>query len=222
MSLSRRKLLRQTYYNVFSCFYDTFVRLHSRDKAQNLRKYLIKEAKVKPGMKVLDLCTGTGSVAIFTINAMGEEGLVVGCDFSFGMLRKAKEKSKSKNIAWVLADVTSLPFRDTSFDLVFCAYGFYELKDKEKIDALKEISRVLVPNGYFCMMEHEEPKNPFIKFLYRIRLATMGSLSSVKFIKKELDLISCFFKKVEKKVTPSGNSKLILAKDVRSLKKSIS
>ncbi len=208
-----RKRIRQFYYNLFSSFYDAFIKAHSGDRAQRLRKWLIDKAELKAGMKVLDLCTGTGSIAITAKKAVGKEGLVAGVDFSYGMLKKAKEKSRHSHthIFWIQADVTALPFKDSSFDAVFCAYGFYELKDDDKIKMIKEVLRVLAEKGRFFMMEHEEPENPFIRFLYRLRLITMGSLSSKDFIKKELQLISRFFKEVKKEKSISGNSKLIIA-----------
>ena len=203
-----RRIIRQGYYNVFSHIYDTFVRLHSGDSAQKLRRWLIETADLRPGMNVLDLCTGTGSVAITAKRAIGNKGLVIGLDFSEGMLRRACQKSHK--VAWIQADVTELPFKDSSLDVVFCAYGFYELKSDEKVKVLEEVCRILVPEGKFLMMEHKEPIQPFIRFLYRIRLITLGSLSSEKFIKKEMEIISGFFKDVRRESSPSGNSKIII------------
>ena len=210
MSLFRKKA-RQFYYDLFSAVYDVFIKTHSGDRAQRLRKWLINKADLKSGMRVLDVCTGTGSVAIRAKKKIGEKGIVTGVDFSYGMLRKAREKSKHCDILWIQADVTMLPFKRSSFDAVFCAYGFYELKDDEKIKMLKEVFRVLTDKGKFFMMEHEEPKNPFVRVLYRLRLMTMGSFSSKEFIKKELQFISHFFKEVKKEKSLSGNSKLIIA-----------
>jgi len=203
-----RKKIRQLYYNIFSNIYDAFVRLHSGDTSQALRKWLIETADLRPGIKILDLCTGTGSVAMKAKERIKDRGIVVGVDFSEGMLKKAIKKSD--DIFWIQADVTELPFKKGSFDIVFLAYGFYELKDKDKFMALNEICRVLSKNGKFLMMEHEEPENQFIRFLYRIRLLTMGSLSSVDFIKKEIQIISDFFEKVKKIKSLSGNSKIII------------
>ena len=211
--MNLRKSYRKAYYNLFSHMYDKFVELHSRDRRQRLRDWLVEMANLKPEDRVLDICTGTGAVAIKALNATRERAFVVGVDFSRGMLSRAREKSRKVN--WVQADVTLLPFKDNSFDVVFCAYGFYELKDREKYLALKEICRVLKPSGKFLIMEHEEPKHPIIKLLYRIRLATMGSLSSKKFIKRELEIISQFFQKVDKILSFSGNSKIIIAEGPR-------
>ncbi len=203
------KRFRRAYYNLFARVYDAFVALHSRDREKGLRAWLVEVASLKPGMRVLDICTGTGEVAAAVRARHGEEVTVVGADFSEGMLKKAKQKDP--HVLWVQADVTNLPFKSNRFDVVLCAYGFYELKDDQKEDALREARRVLSPKGRFLMMEHEEPPHPVIRFLYRVRLATMGSLSSEEFAKREMQVISSHFKNVRKLKSPSGNSKIIVA-----------
>ncbi len=205
------KQTRQIYYDLFSKIYDYFVLLHSSDKSQKLRRWFIHKAEIKPGMKILDLCTGTGSVALM-LKKILEKNLVIGMDFSEGMLRKAMSKSCNYlNLYWIKGNATELPFKDKSFDIVLCSYAFYELKNKDKLKAMIEIKRVIKDGGKFCMMEHEEPSKPLLKLLYRIRIASMGSLDSVKFLKNELNLIHSFFGNVTKYVSPSGNSKIIIA-----------
>lgn len=88
-----RDNFRKHYYNLFSLVYDFIIRVHSRDPEGRLRKYLVERAKVNPGENVLDVCTGTGSVAIEFLKKVGNQGLVVGIDFSRGMLTKAKGKA---------------------------------------------------------------------------------------------------------------------------------
>ncbi len=198
---------RRKYYDIFSKFYDWIIKLHSQDKSEALREFLIKKAEINPGFKVLDICTGTGSVAI-KAKQMCPECKVYGLDFSKGMLEKAK--AKDKRIDWILASVTNIPFKNETFDVVLCSHAFYELKGLEKFQALEEIRRVLKPKGKFLMMEHEVPKNKFIKLLYYIRLASMGSADGFQFVKKELETFAKYFKKVKKDHSPTGRSKVII------------
>ncbi len=201
---------RRIYYDLFSRIYDGVIALHSSDKAGRLRNWLVKQGGVGPGMVVLDLCTGTGSVAREAVKAVGREGLVVGLDFSRGMLEKAQKKGKGEtNLVWVEASAAYLPFKDETFHVVLCSHAFYELKDWEKVWALAEIKRVLVKGGKFCMMEHEEPSHPLVRFLYRVRLASMGSWDSARFVAKEIQMLDKFFSGVTKKKSPTGNSKLL-------------
>jgi len=198
---------RRKYYDIFSKFYDWIIKLHSQDKSEALREFLIKKAEINSGFKVLDICTGTGSVAI-KAKQMYPECKVYGLDFSKGMLEKAK--AKDKRIGWILASVTNMPFKSETFDVVLCSHAFYELKGLEKFQALEEIRRILKPKGKFLMMEHEVPKNKFIKLLYYIRLASMGSADGFQFVKKELEIFAKYFKKIKKDHSPTGRSKVII------------
>ena len=78
--------IRQKYYDVFSYFYDWVIKLHSQDKSLWLRHYLSRKSGVKSTDKVLDLCTGTGALAII-LSQYTPQGMVVGLDFSLGMLK---------------------------------------------------------------------------------------------------------------------------------------
>jgi len=203
--------IRRLYYDLFSKVYDGVIALHSADKAGRLRAWLVEKSGAAEGTKVLDLCTGTGSVAIEASKVVGDHGMVVGLDFSRGMLQKAKEKAHgAKNLCWIEASAPFLPFKGESFHVVLCSHAFYELRDWEKIWVLAEVKRVLKPGGRFLMMEHEEPSHPVVRFLYKVRLASMGSLDAKRFIARELSLFSRFFKGVVKEKSPTGNSKLIV------------
>ena len=82
---------RRKYYDIFSHFYDYVIKLHSQDKSLKLRHYFAHKIKPKSKDKILDLCTGTGALAI-VLSEYVPNGIVIGLDFSFGMLKKAKEK----------------------------------------------------------------------------------------------------------------------------------
>ncbi len=198
---------RRRYYDVFSHFYDAFIKVHSRRESGYNRSFLVNMVKGK-GNFFLDLCSGTGEVAL----RIAKEGKrVVALDFSKGMLKKAKEKGKGLGgIFFVVGDAMNLPFKDMAFDACTCSYAFYELKGVEgKKRALAEVLRVLKDGGVFCMMEHELPKNLFIRFLLYLRLFTMGKRDAVVFLKREMEIFREFFIDVVKKVTPSGRSKVI-------------
>ncbi len=204
---------RRKYYDIFSHFYDRIIALHSRDKRAVLRKLIVKKAGLRFGGRLLDLCTGTGAVALTASEVAGDQGMIVGVDFSQGMLRQAQEKAKRqnlKNVYFVLADVARLPFKDESFDAVTCSHAMYELDPTTRDAALKETWRVLKPGGRFAMMEHCEPKHPFIRMLYYIRLASMGSPENRKFAKDETPFLARIFRNVERSLTPTGGSKIIL------------
>jgi len=205
--------IRRFYYDIFSNFYDLIIDLHSKDKSEGLRDFLVESAGIGPGSAVLDICSGTGSVALKAAELVKEEGgRVVALDFSLGMLKKARRKSGEKNLGsldLVQADVSCLPFPDCSFDRVTCSHAMYELTGKARMEGLGEINRVLKKGGRFFMMEHEVPQRPFVRFLYHVRLTTMGSRENRGFARDEIPELSAHFSDVQKSRSPTGRSKLL-------------
>ena len=138
--------LRRLYYDLFSLVYDFVIRLHSRDREGSLRGFITEKASLLQGDRALDLCTGTGSVAIELAKQAGEKGLVVGLDFSRGMLEKAKNKALRlhlNQLHLVQANASQLPFKKSSFHGVTCSHAFYELKGDERARTINEVARVL-------------------------------------------------------------------------------
>jgi demethylmenaquinone methyltransferase/2-methoxy-6-polyprenyl-1,4-benzoquinol methylase len=121
---------------------------------------------------VLDLCCGTGDLGITMARAFTPR--VIGADFAFPMLIRAKEKSstlRGKNLVqlrrpkFVGADALRLPFADQSFDLVTTAFGFRNLANYEA--GLREIQRVLKPGGTIAILEFTEPPDSLLGDIYR-------------------------------------------------------
>ncbi len=198
---------RRLYYDLFSKIYDWVIALHSKDTAGELRGFLSHQVKNPQNAPLLDICTGTGSVA--SRLRLDHGTTVVGLDFSWGMLAKAKEKDPQ--VCWVLGSVTQMPFKSGCFGAVTCSHAFYELKGQEPFWALSETRRVLRPKGSFLMMEHEMPTHPLVKALYYIRLFALGSLNAARMRHKEEELFSRFFCKVERISSPTGRSTLVMA-----------
>ncbi|MBN2372547.1 class I SAM-dependent methyltransferase [bacterium] len=201
--------LRRFYYDIFSHFYDLIIQMHSKDEGSNLRDFLIEKTGIRPWCKMLDICTGTGSVALAACKAAGPKGLVVGLDFSYGMLMKARDKASGKGLCLIAADVALMPFKANAFDCVTCSHAMYELKSKVRTGALEEIKRVLKEGRRFFMMEHCKPKNPVIKIFYYIRLMSMGSTENRVFAHDEFPFLKVHFDDIKKELSPSGKSKLI-------------
>jgi ubiquinone/menaquinone biosynthesis C-methylase UbiE len=203
--------LRRVYYNGFSRFYDRFVAFHSRDKHGLARKFLADRLPTEEGGSVLDICTGTATLLSHLQARVGLDGRVVGVDFSRGMLKAGKDKMESSvNIHLVEADAGHLPFAAGTFDAVTCSHAFYELKGETQNRALQEILRVLRPKGAFLMMEHDVPRNLFVRALFYVRLASMGAGRAVCILRHEQELLGRYFGRVEKILLPSGRSKVLI------------
>jgi demethylmenaquinone methyltransferase/2-methoxy-6-polyprenyl-1,4-benzoquinol methylase len=206
------KRFRRLYYDLFSHVYDRVIALHSGDASAGVREFLIERTGVGPSGRVLDLCTGTGAVALRARQATGPAGLAVGLDFSPGMIRKAREKVQAgglEGVALVVGDAACLPFASESFDAVTCSHAMYELHPEARERTLREAHRVLRTGGQFLMMEHCEPTRPVARFLYRVRLGALGSASSRDFARDEGPYLRALFSDVRQELSPTGRSKLI-------------
>jgi len=204
--------LRQSYYNLFSKIYDRIIELHSHDLQGRLRGALADRTELKAGDVAIDLCTGTGSVPPFLAEKVGSDGLVIGLDFSSGMLQKAAKKIRDrdiKNIVLIQAEAQHLPFKDRSISAITCSHAFYELKGEVREKTIVEVKRVCRTGGRFCMMEHEVPRKKIIKFLFYIRMVVAGNLGSKALLKQEASFFQSHFSEVKKEILPGGNTKVI-------------
>ena len=119
-------------------------------------------AVVRPGDRVLDVCCGTGDLAVADREAGGD---VIGLDFSEQMLAHARRKSDT--IEWTRGDATALPFPEEAFDSVTVGFGVRNLKDMES--GLRELARVLRPGGRLGCLEITRPRGalrPFFRLWF--------------------------------------------------------
>lgn len=209
--------LRRTYYDKFSRFYDRFVALHSRDPQGLARKFLADQAAVRSGGSVLDVCTGTGTLLSHLQEKVGRDGLVVGVDFSRGMLSMAYTKTRSlPNVHLVEADAGHLPFQTETFDAVTCSHAFYELKGETRDRVLQEVLRILRPKGAFLLMEHDVPSRPIVRALFYLRLTIIGAGRAITFLRHERAALESYFPSVEKTLPPAGRSKILICRKLRA------
>jgi demethylmenaquinone methyltransferase/2-methoxy-6-polyprenyl-1,4-benzoquinol methylase len=111
----------------------------------------------RPEARVLDLCCGTGDLAL-ALRRETRDNLpwVVAADFSHPMLERARRKFRGRNLTALEADALRLPFADSSFDLVVSAFGFRNLANYES--GLREMFRILRPEGECGILEFQEPR----------------------------------------------------------------
>ena len=125
----------------------------------------------------LDLCTGTGALLPILCEKYGR---VTGIDFSAEMLAIAKDKYKNlmqSSLQLSEGDALNLEFSDSSFDVVTVAYGIRNFADLEQ--GLKEIRRVLKPDGQLLIIEFGRPiklLRPFYDFYSRHLMPLIGAL----------------------------------------------
>jgi demethylmenaquinone methyltransferase/2-methoxy-6-polyprenyl-1,4-benzoquinol methylase len=121
--------------------------------------------------RFMDLCTGTGDLAIRIAGMRKEKMEITGYDFSQPMLEIAKvkaEKAGQADISFIHGDAASMPFPDHHFDVIGISFAFRNLtyKNYDAPRFLREISRVLKPGGHFVIVESSQPKNGLVKGLF--------------------------------------------------------
>ena len=118
--------------------------------------------------QVLDVACGTADSTI----ALAKAGVprVVGVDISEGMLKVGEKKIEELNLNSVISlkveDCENLSFNDNTFDAAFIAFGIRNFEDKKK--GLKELHRVLKPNGHLLILELSVPQNKILLSLYKL------------------------------------------------------
>ena len=129
-----------------------------------LNHRLVADARLRSGMQVLDLGSGTGYPAILGAQTVGPTGQVIGMDLAEQMLAAARRKATSRglaNMTFQTGDVTSLPFEANSFDAVTSRFCLMFLPEIPK--AAAEIARVLKPGSWVAAAVWSAPeKNPSI------------------------------------------------------------
>ena len=137
--------------------YDKLNNIISLGQHSAVKKRAINNVALKSDSKVLDICTGTGDIAIYISNKIVIDGKVTGIDFSDNMLEIARNKAKDiKNIEFINGDALALPFQDGEFDACFISFGLRNLSDFKA--ALLEMKRVTRKGGLVINIDTGKPK----------------------------------------------------------------
>jgi len=161
--------------------YDLINDLQSFGLHRYWKRRVVRLARPQPGLRALDLCCGTGDLAL----ALARRGAqVVGLDFSQPMLETAERRQSriliqepearlhatrntqhvSPPLRFVCGDAQRIPFLDNSFDIVTVGYGLRNLANSET--GLREMQRVANPGGRLVVLDFGKPDNPLWRGLY--------------------------------------------------------
>lgn len=121
-------------------------------------------ARLNVGDRAVDVCCGTGDLAIALARRVGSRGRVVGADFSKAMLALAREKARAEGLAVEFreANTLALPFEDDAFDACTVGFGARNLSDLDR--GLGEMARIVRPGGRVVCLETTTPKAPLSWF----------------------------------------------------------
>ncbi len=130
------------------------------------RRATVRRAPPPAAGAILDVCCGTGDLALAYAAKAGPNVRIVASDFCRPMLDRGAEKGAraGRPIEWVEADAMALPFPDATFDLVTVAFGLRNIADTSR--GLAEMARVTRPGGRLAILEFSLPRSALIRHGY--------------------------------------------------------
>ena len=157
-----------TIFSSISKRYDFLNSLLSLTLDKSWREFAVSVSDLEPGCRVLDVCTGTGELALAYAKALFYKTRVIGTDFCHEMLVICKQKLGIKKVENALvpieADTLCLPFKDNSFDVASAAFGIRNVTDIRR--GIREMARVIVPGGRVVILEFTQPTNLIFRGIY--------------------------------------------------------
>lgn len=139
------------------------------------KQMAVKWSQPSPGDICIDLCCGSGDLALRLARQVGSKGHVYGVDFSPALLAIASQRSQHQYphppISWLEADVLDLPFADNYFDAATMGYGLRNVTDIPR--SLKELHRVLKTGAKAAILDFHRPSNSQMRAFQQWYLATI-------------------------------------------------
>jgi ubiquinone/menaquinone biosynthesis methyltransferase len=139
------------------------------------KRMAVNWSGAKAGDTVLDVCCGSGDLALLLARQVGATGTVYGVDFSGEQLAVAAERTSRTylptRIHWMLGDALALPFEDQTFGAATMGYGLRNLTDISQ--GLRELHRVLKPGAKAAILDFHRPQGMLAEGFQRWYLQTI-------------------------------------------------
>lgn len=182
--LDKREVRIRRMFNAIAPSYDLLNHLLSLNIDKYWRWRATRLAPPEGDAPILDLCTGTGDLALAYDRAAKGKVPIVAADFCHEMLVRAEAKAKKRGVAermrFLEADAQHLPFPDNEFQIVTVAFGLRNVTDTDR--GIAEMVRVAKPGGRVVILEFSRPRNWLLgglyQFYFRRVLPTVGQAIS--------------------------------------------
>jgi len=142
---------------------------------RSVTEAIVEYAAPRPGMKVLDLASGTGEPGISLAKRVAPDGHVIAVDLSSELLEIAAGRARQRNLTNFQtrqADAHHLPFEDHVFDLASCRFGVMFFSRVEEV--LRELRRVLKPDARACFVAWGPFEQPYWQSTMKIAHRHVG------------------------------------------------
>ena len=166
--MAKKEGIRKLFDNI-APDYDRLNHILSLNIDKGWRKKAVRQiADQKRPMKVLDVACGTADFTIEIAQKVAPGSIVTGGDISEGMMAVGKEKIKKAGVSAELyiADCEALLYEDDTFDRISVGFGVRNFEHLEI--GIKEMFRVLRPDGKLVILELSVPSNPVIRWCYKL------------------------------------------------------
>jgi ubiquinone/menaquinone biosynthesis C-methylase UbiE len=197
-------------------YYDIILNLLTFKQYAGFQKRAVEVLAPQSGEKILDLCSGTGRIASWIAQAVGEEGEVVGMDISKSMVEVAKRRYEGlKRVVFLHKDVTQPWEYQNYFDGIFTSFALHELPEKERLGVLEHSCLALKEKGRMVIVDF----NPQVSgrgktiLLAFFKLFERDNLNFFSFDQNEL-LKKVGFKKIETFPVLAGMFQITLAQHI--------
>ena len=142
--------------------YDSYMRKMTMGREHILRKLTVDLAQVKSGDQVLDVGCGTGTLSLAAKQKVGPTGKVFGIDVLPQMVEISQRKAAEAGveITFQLGSIDDIPFPPNQFDVVLCSFMIFHMSEAVRSQGIKEIQRVLKPEGRLLVLDIAPPSNP--------------------------------------------------------------
>jgi demethylmenaquinone methyltransferase / 2-methoxy-6-polyprenyl-1,4-benzoquinol methylase len=156
------------HFNTVADKYDFMNTLLSFGIHHQWKRTAIRMMGLKPGARVIDLCGGTGDLALLAAKAVGAAGRVVLYDINWKMMVTGRPKvlrsSAGDRIVYAQGDAERIAFPDNTFDAAMVGFGIRNLTHMHQ--GFEEMYRVLKPGGIMMCLEFSRPVTPWFRWLY--------------------------------------------------------
>ncbi len=167
--LDKREVRIRQMFGAIAPSYDLLNHLLSMNVDRYWRWRTTRLVPPRPHEPILDLCTGTGDLALAYDRAARGQATIIGADFCHEMLTRATEKAKryrvEDRVRFLEADAQHLPFPDDSFQIATVAFGLRNVTDTDR--GIAEMVRVTRPGGQVAILEFSQPKHWLFGRMYR-------------------------------------------------------
>lgn len=162
----------EKWYRWFAYIYDPFVRVFLflinggfRGEGR-FRELTVDWVNPQPGEKILDICAGTGTLAIMLAKIQQGAGKVAGIELSPAQLRIANKKEKPTELSFINGDAQNIPFSNDYFDKSVISCALHELPQQVRKNVLMEAYRVMKAGGIIVIVEPNKPVRKWKVWLF--------------------------------------------------------